>query len=306
MNGSCHPARVRLVFCTLGLLLALGSIANSQTNNPTVKPDAQPQPSPKPTPSLEKQFFRNVLHDQVGIWTSPFHVSRDDTKFLVPLGLTTAALIATDRRSADELGENGGSESRVRWSLRVSRLGSIYTTGGIAGTFYLVGVAKHDSRARETGILSAEALLDAGIVSTVLKEVTQRPRPLVPDPKDDFFDGGLSFPSGHATDAWALATVIASEYHNHKAVQFTAYALASAVSLSRYTGRAHFLSDVLVGSAIGYGVGRYVYKKHHVPESERDSGQLKSTRLNAKWIPAVAPLYSRKDRTYGVALAWRN
>jgi membrane-associated phospholipid phosphatase len=168
-----------------------------------------------------------------------------------------------------------------------------------------VGVAKHDSRARETGILGGEALLDAGIVSTVLKQVTQRPRPLVPDPKDDFFDGGNSFPSGHATAAWALATVVASEYHGHKAVQISAYALASAVSISRYTGRAHFLSDVLVGSVIGYGVGRYVYKKHHVAEDANDTSQFKSESPHAKWLPSVAPLYSRKDRTYGVALAWR-
>ena len=303
MNRSCLAALVREVFCTLGLLLALSNIANSQTS----APDAQPRPSPKPTPSLEKEFFRNILHDQVDIWTSPFHMSRDDSKFLVPIGLTTAALIATDRESADELGENGGNERRVKTSLRVSRLGAGNTTAGIAAAFYLVGVAKHDSRARETGILGGEALIDAGIVSTVLKEVTQRPRPLVPDPKDDFFDGGLSFPSGHATSAWALATVIASEYHDRKAVQVTAYALASAVSLSRYTGRVHFLSDAFVGSAIGYGIGRFVYKKHHRPENFNDDGPLKDSVEHAKWIPSsVAPLYSGKDRTYGVSLVWRN
>jgi membrane-associated phospholipid phosphatase len=244
------------------------------------------------------------VKDQVGIWTLPFHLSREDTKFLVPIGLATAALIATDRRTANELGENGGSKSRVRISRQVSRPGGAYTTAGIAATFYLTGLLKHDSRARETGILGGEALIDSKIVYSVLKQVSQRPRPLVPDPKDDFFDGGNSFPSGHATDAWALATVIASEYHDRKAVQVTAYALASAVSLSRYTGRAHFLSDVFVGSVIGYSIGRYVYKKHHVSESE--NGEMKSTPWRTKWIPSVAPLYSGRDRTYGVALAWRN
>jgi membrane-associated phospholipid phosphatase len=288
--------------CTLTLLLLFSSVGNSQTSTP----DAQPQSSPKPTPSLEKEFFRNIVNDQVEIWTSPFHVSHEDAKFLAPIGLTTAALIATDRRSANVLGENGGSESRVRISLDVSRLGAAYTNIGIATTFYLGGLAAHNSRARETGLLGGEALIDATIVHTVLKQVTQRPRPLVPDPNDDFFDGGHSFPSGHATDTWALATVIASEYHDRKAVQVTAYALASAVSLSRYTGRAHFLSDVFVGSVVGYGIGRFVYKKHHVAESVNDNGQVKSAPEHAKWIPSVAPLYSGKDRTYGVALAWRN
>lgn len=302
MNSIGFSAQAYKLLCSLTLLLVLSYAANGQTSGPEVRPS----PSPKPTPSLEKEFLRNILKDQVGIWTSPFHVSREDTKFLAPIALTTAALIATDRRSANELGENGGSNSRVRISLQVSRLGSAYTTAGIAATFYLAGVVKHDSRARETGILGGEALIDSKLVYSVLKQATQRPRPLVPDPKDDFFDGGNSFPSGHATDAWALATVVASEYHDRRAIQFTAYALASAVSLSRYTGRAHFLSDVFVGSVIGYGIGRYVYKKHHVPASENENEETKIRRGHAEWIPSVAPLYSGKDRTYGLALAWRN
>ena len=301
MNRINRLARGYRLLCPLALLLVVSSLANGQTS----APEARPSPSPKPTPSLEHQFLRNILNDQVDLWTSPFRTTRADSKFLVPIGLTTAALIATDRRSANELGEHGGNEKRVKISLQLSRPGGTYASAGIAGTFYLVGVLKHDSRARETGILGGEALIDAKIVYSVLKQVTQRPRPLVPDPNDDFFDGGNSFPSGHATDAWALATVIASEYHDRKAVQVTAYALASTVSLSRYTGRAHFLSDVFVGSVIGYGIGRYVYKKHHVSESE-DASDAGSRRGHAKWIPSVAPLYSRLNRTYGVALAWRN
>lgn len=302
MNRIKRSARVFSLLCPLTLLLAFSNLANGQTSAP--KP--QPSPSPKPTTSLERQFFRNILNDQVGIWTAPFRVSRDDAKFLVPIGLATAGLIATDRRTANALSEHGGNERRVEISRQFSRPGGGYASAGIATSFYLIGVAKGDSRARETGILGGEALIDAAIVYSVLKQVTQRPRPLVPDPDDDFFDGGDSFPSGHAANAWAIATVIASEYHDRKTVQVTAYALASAVSLSRYTGRAHFLSDVFVGSVIGYGIGRYVYKKHHVPESEKESDATKGSGKLSRWMPSVAPLYSRINRTYGVALAWRN
>jgi membrane-associated phospholipid phosphatase len=286
----------RLLF----LLLVLNITANSQTP----APDAQPGPSPTPTPSLEKQFLRNILSDQVAIWTSPFHMSGGDAKLVVPIGLATAGLIATDRRTANELGENGGSQTRMNISRQVSRLGEFYSTGGIAAAFYLVGVKNHDYRARETGILSAEALIDAGIVSTVIKEITQRPRPQVPDPNDDFFDGGVSFPSGHAITTFALATVIASEYHDHKAIQIAAYGYATAVSISRYTGRNHFLSDVLVGSALGYGIGRYVYKKHHIAETDLNNGQTKHGFMHSKWVPFASPIYSGRDHTYGLALAW--
>lgn len=302
MNRLNRLAQVCRLLFSLTLLFVFGNLANGQTS----APEAQPSPSPKATPSLEKKFFRNILNDQVGIWTSPFHATRADSKFLVPIGLTTAGLIATDRRSVNELGEPGSNERRVKISLQLSQPGGGYASAGIAGTFYFIGLARHDARARETGILGGEAMIDTAIVYSVLKAVSQRPRPLVPDPNDDFFDGGHSFPSGHAANAWALATVIASEYHDRKVVQVTAYAVASMVSLSRYTGRAHFPSDVFVGSLIGYGIGRYVYKKHHVAQSEDESDPRKITQGNQKWIPSVFPLYSGVNRTYGVALTWRN
>ncbi len=214
-------------------------------------------------------------------------MSGSDAKVVVPIGLATAALIATDRRTANELTDNGGSQDLLRISHQVSHFGEFYSTGGIAAAFYLVGVKKHDYRARETGILGAEALIDAGIVSTVIKEVTQRPRPEVPDPNDDFFGGGVSFPSGHAITTFALATVIASEYHDHKAVQIAAYGY-----------------DVLVGSALGYGIGHYVYKKHHIAESDLTNGQTKHGFMHSKWVPFASPIYSGRDHTYGLALAW--
>jgi membrane-associated phospholipid phosphatase len=214
-------------------------------------------------------------------------------------------LIATDRRSAGELAENGDNQTRLRISRDISRGGSIYATGGFAATFYLIGRATNNARARETGLLSAEALINSGIVVLSLKTATQRPRPRVDDAHGEFFDGGNTFPSGHSSSAWSVATVIAYEYGQRRLlVRFGAYGLATAVSLSRYTGQAHFLSDVLVGSAIGYGIGRYVYRTHHDPALDSGAGETKGRGTRSKLIPLTAPLFSRASRTYGLALAW--
>ena len=258
-----------------------------------------PTPQPSKTPTLESQFFKNVLHDQEAIWTSPFRLHGRDARWLAPLGLGTAALIATDRRTGDEVAEHTG---QLNASRIVSYAGSTYGVGGIAATFYLFGRARHDERARETGLLGAEALIDSGIVVTALKEITQRRRPLSGAARGDFFDGGSSFPSGHSIEAWALAAVIANEYHDHRWVQVSAYGIASAVSLSRFTGRQHYLSDVLVGSAAGYGIGRYVYRTHH--RSTTDSHDEEESRGRSRLFPLIAPEYSRRARDYGVALAW--
>ena len=278
------------------IVLSTGLSAQAQTQSPT------PSPTPAKNPTLESQFFRNVLRDQEAIWTSPFRLHGRDARWLAPLGLGTAALIATDRRTGDEMAESTG---QLNASRIVSYAGSTYGVGGIAATFYLVGRSRHDERARETGLLGAEALIDSGIVVTALKEITQRRRPLSGADRSDFFDGGSSFPSGHSIEAWSLAAVIANEYHDHRWVEVGAYGIASAVSLSRFTGRQHYLSDVLVGSAAGYGIGRYVYRAHHRATARRaDSPDEEESSRRSKLVPLIAPEYSRRARDYGVALAW--
>jgi len=263
----------------------------------TAQPSPAPAPSPKPT--LEKQFFKNILSDQKAIWTAPFYLHGDDVRWLAPLGLGTAALIATDRRTGDEIAE---SHRQLNASRKISYAGSAYGVGGVALAFYLVGRAKDNDRARETGLLGAEALVDSAIVVTALKEVTQRRRPLAATGRGDFFKGGSSFPSGHSIEAWSLATVIANEYHDRPLVQIIAYGIASAVSIARFTGQKHYLSDVLVGSALGYGIGRYVYHTHHRknsnPSDEESAGEP-----SHRW-PLIAPDYDRRAHQYGVALAW--
>jgi membrane-associated phospholipid phosphatase len=128
----------------------------------------------------------------------------------VPLGATTLALIATDRRTASELDDD--DDFRLDVSRGVSALGGIYTTGGIAATFYIVGRRIGNARARETGLLSMEALANGAAVYGVLKRVSQRPRPRQENGHARFFDEGNAFPSGHAVNAWSVATVIAYEY----------------------------------------------------------------------------------------------
>jgi membrane-associated phospholipid phosphatase len=230
-------------------------------------------------------------------------MERGDAKWLAPLGLSAATLFATDRRTAGEL--SADNQNRLRISRDISQGGAVYTTGGIAATFYLVGRATKNARARETGLLGVEALIDGGIVSTALKAISQRPRPTVDDASGEFFDRGNSFPSGHAISAWSLATVVAYEYGQHRPfVRFGVYGLATAVSLSRYTGRNHFLSDVLVGSAIGYGIGRYVYQAHHDTSLDSIEGEIQHRENHSKLIPFTSPIFSRASQAYGLALAW--
>jgi membrane-associated phospholipid phosphatase len=257
--------------------------------------------TPAPTPrvsSLEKDFFKNILGDQKAIWTAPFHIQRADTKWIVPGSIGLMALITTDRITGDEIAE---FDRQVGASRAVSQAGSVYTLGAVAGSFCLLGRKTNNARARETGLLSTEALVDSLLVGGTLKVITQRARPMTGRERSEFFDGGNSFPSGHSTQAWAVATVIASEYHDRRSIQIAAFATATAVSVARFAEHKHYLSDVLAGSALGFGIGKYVYHKRHreVLDASGDDGPVSKLR----W-PAITPEINRRARQYGLGLTW--
>jgi PAP2 superfamily protein len=276
----------------LGILLSAAFAVNAQTHSPS------PDPTASPTPSLERKFIKNILGDQKAIWTAPLHLHSSDAKWTLPLGIGTMALITTDRITGDEMAE---FDRQVKASRIISYGGSVYGAGATIGTFYLLGRTKHNARARETGILSAEASIDGFIVSNALKGATQRGRPLSGIDRSEFFDGGNSFPSGHSIQAWSVATVIANEYHDHRLVQVAAYGAATAVGLARFTGHNHYLSEVLVGSALGYGIGQYVYHTHH--RASLDSTDEDETVKTSRW-PAITPEWNRGLHKYGAAFTW--
>jgi undecaprenyl-diphosphatase len=69
-----------------------------------------------------------------------------------------------------------------------------------------------------------------------------------------------SFPSGHATFAWALAVVLASK---EPRARWLFYGLAFLISLSRIYLGVHYPSDVVVGTLVGLGIGLFSLHIEH-------------------------------------------
>src|SRR5262249_33826195 len=111
--------------------------------------------------STVRKILTNFAHDQKGIWTSPFHIDRENAIWWAAFGGGTATVPAVDRRLSDALPE---SASRVRFSKSLSTIGSDYITLPVAGGLYFYGRAFNDPKARETGVLGAETLLDSLIL----------------------------------------------------------------------------------------------------------------------------------------------
>lgn len=261
------------------------------------RPEITQQPSPAPVvcgPAHLGRCLKDLAQDQAGIWTSPLRIRSRDMYWLIPFVGATGVALQYDARAQEALGID---QSRIDTSNRITRFGSPLTTFGEGVALYLAGRLAHNEHLAETGRLGAEAVINATLVTEALKLATNRERPDEGNGRGGFWPHGTrqyslngSFPSGHATTSWALARVIASEYPNTW-TRLGVYTFATAMSVTRITGRKHFPSDVLVGSTFGYLIGGYVV--HHRAARYADSG-----------VP-VTPLVDEATRTFGVRVGLR-
>jgi hypothetical protein len=210
-----------------------------------------------------------VVHQQVGIWTSPLRVRTDDLIWLAPMAAATGAAIAMDHRAMTDVVSQDPAFNQDNVNVSNGLIGG-FIAAPVA--MYGWGLAEHDPHAHEAGILGSEAIVDALVVDEGLKLVFWRERPALDNARGHFFTGNAnwdsSFPSMHATLAWSSAAVLAGEYPTWWK-QAGIYSAASAVSLTRVLGRQHFPSDVLVGSGVGWLIGHYVYRHYHRWELRR-------------------------------------
>ena len=126
-------------------------------------------------------------------------------------------------------------------------IGQSYTIGAAAFATYLVGRVKKNEKATHIGIDELRALLESELIVQGLKYTVRRERP----------EGtGYAFPSGHAADSFAAATVLQRHFGAKAAIP--TYILASYVAMSRLHENRHYLSDVIFGAGVGYMVGHTV------------------------------------------------
>jgi membrane-associated phospholipid phosphatase len=248
-----------------------------------------------------KRMFLNIPGDQKAIWTSPFHIRATDSFWLLPLGGVTAGLIGSDEHSMARARSNADA-------IALGKNVSDFTLAGMASVpalMYVWGGFHGYPRAKETGLLSGEALMNSYVVVEALKFAFARERPTTTDGQGRFYQtlSNPSFPSGHSILGWTMASVIAHEYPGWLS-QTLAYSGATAISVSRVAGRQHFPSDVVAGAAIGWLIGRQVYRAHHDPDiddaefglftSDRQEGS--SRRQGSVFVPMDSWMYPELKR----------
>lgn len=119
--------------------------------------------------------------------------------------------------------------------------------------------------------LTAACVWSADLLTLILKEVTDRPRPFetIPD-ADPLLKAtvGQSMPSGHAATSFAGAVILT--YLLPRAAPFF-FLLAAAIGFARIYVGVHYLSDVLVGALLGAAVALvYLFALRLLPPNAGD------------------------------------
>jgi membrane-associated phospholipid phosphatase len=140
---------------------------------------------------------------------------------------------------------------------------------------YAAGVSTANEQTLDAGFHILESVFVASNVTDVLKRAVGRARPSVSsDPlrfdvgNDEGTTASASFPSGHATVAFALAAASAAELSHHgvpgaRFIIPVLYGTATGVGTARVYGRAHWASDVVAGAAVGMFSARAVVRTAH-------------------------------------------
>ncbi len=208
--------------------------------------------------------------------------------FIAGAALVLGMVIKNDQRF---FGRTIAYKNRNNWvskfSPAITLLGDRGVNLGIIGGFYLGGMLFKDDKAKHTAALALRSFLFANLITETVKQFTGRQRPGAAEGIDNWSGPGVlfkkdynSFPSAHTVTAWSVATVIAHQYDRTPVVPVISYSLAALVGLSRVTEKRHWYSDVLVGAALGYIVGKWVIRKDRKrlfvnPYFQRDAFGLK-------------------------------
>ena len=252
------------------LLLAAAPSYDGPADDPaqTPRPAVDATTGPAQREATWRSLPTDFLHDQKDLWTFPLRLAKGH--YLLPAAIVvggTVGLIIADPHDMPYFRNH-----QKNWDDANDVFDPLITTGEVIALpagLLASGYIRHDDRELNTALLSTEAYGDSVVINLAMKAVTRRQRPSDVAPNGDFgntfFNGGKSplkgssFPSGHATAVWSVATVVAERYrHRGKPwVPVLSYALATAISCSRITQAAHFPSDVWLGAWLGYTIAKY-------------------------------------------------
>ena len=240
----------------------------------TRKMDGQ---EPGPLPGFRQTLRRDIRRLPSELWSDIQSVYASPENLLL-LGGTYGAALALQSTGPDDTVADRLGEHRIfkdDWRDAFGAAGNPLVHFGLAGLWYVVGQQTQDDHTYEVAGTLRRALMLNGL-SVLVGQVASGGH----GPNGEFG----SFPSGHTSSTFAVASVMHRSYGPW--VGMPLYALGGLVAMERLDSDEHFLSDVVMGAVMGLVIG-------HTIAGEREL-ELAGGRI----VPYVDP------QTQSSGLAW--
>ncbi len=219
---------------------------------------------------LSKSYLKSYWHSGLMVLGQPLHYEwKDWTVFGGIATATTLAFVYDDEifNYIDKTFTNSQSNTISQYSDIYGE--ELFIVPSIALTYGIGAIAK-DTRLKNMSLATLQSFIFAEVASAGIKVLTCRERPDANSQQQTAnsqswlgpfatFES-TSFVSGHSTRAFALATTVAGFYPEKKWIGIVSYSLATMTSVGRVISKEHWTSDVIVGAALGYFIGRGVVK----------------------------------------------
>jgi membrane-associated phospholipid phosphatase len=241
----------------LSMLAWLGGVDPAWAQEPTPAPPLIPGPPAHVQHDDKRRTLRsygyNLAHNFVSV------VRRDNYEPLLITATLTGASFTLDNDLEDYF-QNHPHDNLASIG---AALGSSVAVAGLTIGVFSAGRISRGDRFRAASYDLSQAILLTQAYTVALKVAVRRERP----------DGSnnRSFPSGHASNAFAIASVTARHY---KKLAIPAYAFGTYVAVSRMAAEKHHFSDIVAGSGLGLAVGRVVVRRNGRPPGTKPGEPL--------------------------------
>ena len=214
----------------------------------------------------DKTYIKHYWKDFGGLVVSPIEWKGSDWCKMAVFAGATAGLFLVDEPVRNFFQDHRTHNLDRLTHDFISPAGSTWS-GVFSAGWYGLGQITNKPVMQATGLMAVQAFVTGSVLVRIPKAVFGRVRPDAwwgPSP----FDwrgplGGSSFPSGHTTAAFSVASVFAYQYRDTKWVPVLAYSLAGMVGAARIYEDRHWISDVFAGAALGIVTGRFICKSYN-------------------------------------------
>lgn len=215
--------------------------------------------------NLNRDYLNSYWQNSRHLVTAPVRWNGKQLLTFASLGGITVAISAADRNVSTFFQENQTvGLSRVS-TYGLEPLANYYAFFTI-GALMVHGLTNDNNKGSATAMMAIQSYLISGLLVKAPKYLFGRIRPNAwwdPEPNEWYGPGnGKSFPSGHTTSAFSVASVVAYQYRDKPWIPIASYGLATLVGVSRLYDNKHWVSDVFAGAVLGTVTGYFICRQH--------------------------------------------